>query len=75
MWRSLAAHLLWEQGVGSSNLPIPTTVVLRDRLNATVPVWRTYLTTSVYASTICSGPIPPQLNSESNWTVGRPAVL
>ena len=24
MWRSLAAHLLWEQGVGSSNLPIPT---------------------------------------------------
>ncbi len=25
MWRSLAAHLLWEQGVGSSNLPIPTT--------------------------------------------------
>src|SRR5688572_20648685 len=28
MWRSLAAHLLWEQGVGSSNLPIPTTFVL-----------------------------------------------
>ena len=25
MWRSLVAHLLWEQGVGSSNLPIPTT--------------------------------------------------
>jgi DNA invertase Pin-like site-specific DNA recombinase len=24
MWRSLVAHLLWEQGVGSSNLPIPT---------------------------------------------------
>jgi hypothetical protein len=24
MWRSQVAHLLWEQGVGSSNLPIPT---------------------------------------------------
>ena len=24
-WRSLVAHLLWEQGVGSSNLPGPTT--------------------------------------------------
>ena len=24
MWRSLAAHLLWEQGVGGSNPPIPT---------------------------------------------------
>ena len=23
-WRSLVAHLLWEQGVGSSNLPVPT---------------------------------------------------
>jgi hypothetical protein len=34
MWRSLAAHLLWEQGVGSSNLPIPTQereAVLRGR--------------------------------------------
>ena len=26
MWRSQVAHLLWEQGVGSSNLPIPTSV-------------------------------------------------
>ena len=26
MWRSLAAHLLWEQGVGGSNPPIPTSV-------------------------------------------------
>ena len=24
MWRSQAAHLLWEQGVGGSNPPIPT---------------------------------------------------
>ena len=23
-WRSSVAHLLWEQGVGSSNLPVPT---------------------------------------------------
>ena len=23
-WRSLAAHLLWEQGVGGSNPPFPT---------------------------------------------------
>ncbi len=30
MWRSLAAHLLWEQGVGSSNLPIPTTELFGD---------------------------------------------
>ena len=25
VWRSLAARLLWEQEVGSSNLPTPTT--------------------------------------------------
>jgi hypothetical protein len=24
-WRSLVAHLLWEQGVASSNLAVPTT--------------------------------------------------
>ena len=24
MWHSQAAHLLWEQGVGGSNPPIPT---------------------------------------------------
>ena len=30
MWRSLAAHLLWEQGVGSSNLPIPTSESFGD---------------------------------------------
>ena len=30
MWRSLVAHLLWEQGAGSSNLPIPTTSPLVD---------------------------------------------
>jgi hypothetical protein len=23
-WRSLVAHLPWAQGVGSSNLPVPT---------------------------------------------------
>lgn len=23
-WRNLVAHLLWEQGVGSSNLLVPT---------------------------------------------------
>ena len=32
MWRSLAAHLLWEQGVGSSNLPFPTTSTRHDIL-------------------------------------------
>jgi hypothetical protein len=26
MWRSLVAHLLWEQGVGGSNPLIPTTL-------------------------------------------------
>ena len=26
MWRSLVAHLLWEQGVGGSNPLIPTIV-------------------------------------------------
>lgn len=26
MWRSLAAHLLWEQGAGGSNPLIPTQV-------------------------------------------------
>src|SRR5687767_14085560 len=31
MWRSLAAHLLWEQGVGSWNLPIPTINLLVRR--------------------------------------------
>ena len=34
MWRSLVAHLLWEQGVGSSNLPIPTTKALVRGLRA-----------------------------------------
>ena len=27
-WRSLVAHLLWEQDVGSSNLSAPTIAVL-----------------------------------------------
>ena len=31
MWRSQAAHLLWEQGVGGSNPPIPTSELLCDQ--------------------------------------------
>ena len=31
MWRSLAAHLLWEQGVGGSNPPIPTSKSFGDQ--------------------------------------------
>ncbi len=27
-WRSLVAHLLWEQGVGGSNPPVPTTTAV-----------------------------------------------
>src|SRR5665647_3229093 len=27
-WRSLVAHLLWEQGVGGSNPPVPTSTSL-----------------------------------------------
>ncbi len=28
-WRSLVAHLLWEQGAGGSNPPVPTIVSAR----------------------------------------------
>src|SRR5207342_2684040 len=30
-WRSLVAHLLWEQGVASSNLAVPTSVQAKTR--------------------------------------------
>jgi hypothetical protein len=30
MWRSLVAHLLWEQGVGGSNPLIPTIVISQE---------------------------------------------
>ena len=33
MWRSLVAHLLWEQGVAGSNPAIPTTLTREDRLS------------------------------------------
>ena len=38
-WRSLVAHLLWEQGVGGSNPLAPTTVALTSylELNRTLP--------------------------------------
>ena len=31
-WRSLVAHLLWEQGVGGSSPPVPTTPCVRTRI-------------------------------------------
>ena len=35
MWRSLEAHLLWEQGVGGSNPLIPTISTLADSEDTT----------------------------------------
>jgi hypothetical protein len=31
-WRSLVAHLLWEQRVGGSNPPAPTTFITASRV-------------------------------------------
>jgi hypothetical protein len=42
MWRSLVAHLLWEQGVGSSNLPIPTTTSDAEGLSRCLVAGRTW---------------------------------
>ena len=36
-WRSLVAHLLWEQGVGSSNLPVPTKSVGQSMVGPSAP--------------------------------------
>ena len=58
-WRSLVAHLLWEQGVASSNLAVPTTNSGNSR-NRVLPLcYPVALSVPATSASSASAALPP----------------